>query len=325
MLDIKYILNNFEIKATAELPISAKETEKILAQFKGDWTEALTVLWISLGAVITDKVVSDATFANTIAINTTEKINTIYTNWREDILKPLYGQTIFSVGNQTSKIISNAIGSIMRFDIANAEIVNYINTETLSLAVDLKQDTFINLHQTLRDSFQNDWNKVTTKRFLKQNMTLTNKEMVFVKKRYLQMIESETLRGIEELGLSPFQSRQRAVRFAVKESNILFRKAQNARITRIHRTETVRMKGFSDIEALNQAEATGKIDNAFKTWVKTNSTDNWNSTTINNGRTIPYKNDWLPGSPTTASSLKYPSEISEHCYQKYKIKFKKVA
>jgi hypothetical protein len=325
MLHIENIKMILLSKANAKLPIGEKELNNILKRFKKDFKEALTILWIASVKAISDKEANNSILESGITFGLGISIAKVYENWRQDILKPLFSDIVFTTGKQTTGIISDTIESIMKFDMANPTIINHIDTESLRLAVDLRNTGLNNLRQTIVDGVVNNWDKSVTKDFMRVNISLTDKERLFIKNQYLKMIESETQRGIVELKLTPSKARARAERFADQQRRLLVKKKQNQRISRIHRTETTRLKHFSDIESLRQAELTGKINNGFKTWKKSNFKDNWNSSDINNGRTIRYDENWLPGDPTTASSLKYPSEINEHCFQEYKINFKKVA
>lgn len=323
MFDVKNILSLLEVKATVKLPVDDKQLEKTIQKYNSDWREALTALWVAYGIIITDKVVRESLAGITLQPTILESVTKTTANWRKTVLKPFYSEIIAYSGGQMAGTISKTINSLFKFDITNPEVVRYINTETLKLAVDMESQVVISLQETLRNSIRNNWNQTITKDFLRQGMTITDRDWKFLEKRYIRNLESETLRGITELGLSRRAAEKRAIRFAIKQNKILFRRKQNQRIARISRTETTRMKHFSDIESLSQAEITGRIKRATKTWIRGNFTDNWNSSIINSGKTIGVNDLFLRGSPTTASSLAYPSEINEYCYLEYKINYVK--
>ena len=321
MLNIKNILSAIEIKANAKLPIGEKQMEDIIKSFKSTMNKALDDLWNRSASVITTSNVSQSIAQNSITFNIGQEISKVIENWREDMLKPYMATVAMTGGKQTSKIVSDIIDSITQFDFTDINISNYINSESMSLVIDMTNTQMSALRETLKISMQNGYNQAVTKQLLKQNVSLTLKETQSVLNK-ADRAYNKYLKESLERGMSPKAAKQRAWRAWDKERGRAYRKAVNVRTARIHRTETTRLKNFADIESLKQAKLSGKINQATKTWRRTAYNDNWQSSKTpseggNDGVTVGV-NEVFP----TGDS--YPSEINERCILEYRINYNKV-
>ena len=317
MLNIKNILNQIEIKAVATLPIGEKQREYIVSKFKKDMIKALNTLWLNGGTAISREVVSNSLLVNDVIFGVGEKLSVIMDNWKEDMLKPLFGDIANTSGKQMSTVISNVIGSVTNFDITDPAIVDYINKEAFSLVVQMKDSQIESLRETLRIGIKDNIRPARLRQMMRENLALTKREVDSTWNVASKEFERAYKEGIEK-GLNHKRASERAFRSSEKARLRAYKKAQNVRAARIHRTETTRLNGKANQNSINQAIKTGKVESASKTWVRTGYNDNWESSIINDGQTVGINETFRSGN-------EYPDEINERCYLDYKIKYKKGA
>ena len=315
MLNTKNIINSFETKATAKLPITQKQMDYILKKFKGDMIKALNILWTQSGNVLTRQNIGNSIIMNSIDFGIGSQMQDVLDKWRDDLLVPLYGDVVGTSGALTSSILSDTIDDLTRFSITAPEVAGNIELGSLNLVRDLSRSQMESLRGTLQWGLENNIRSDKMRALMRENISLTKRETNATLNAYSKAYEKELKIGLKR-GMTKKAATKRALRGAEKARHRKFLKLRNVRTERIYRTELSRLKHTSDIESLNQALNTGKIQQATKTWSRTGFNDNWQSSIDNDGQTVGI-NDFFN------SGDKYPNEINERCILEYGIKYKK--
>jgi len=219
--------------------------------------------------------------------------------------------------------INQATGIRTLFSTSTPRIMEYIKTQGAELAVDLIEQQHLSLKYVLETAINHRWSITETASAMKEGLTLTNQETVWLQKFRVDTYNQQ----VKYFREGPFKLTEREIAKrarAVTEhrAKIRFKKYQQARANRIAKTELTRAKHFGDIEAHKQAIDKGTIKDAWKTWRMLPGVDKWSSSRMYNGRRIRIHESFfqfgIPGK-TTMTNGYAPGEINEGCRLEYSV------
>ncbi len=225
--------------------------------------------------------------------------------WLAFLFLPAITNVFNKSGSAFMSQAANTLNTTISFNINNLNITNWINSVGIDLKVKLTDGVLKGIESIVQLSLSEGYNISEASFLLKEIIPVTPNEAKSLAKLYKTLKEN------------PDITRQTRLMRVKAKAN----KFKKNRAKRIARTEIVRSKGKSEIEACDQLIKSGNLKTVKKTWISTNSRDNWDSTLMYDGKTIDLYDDFASnyGRPgvTTMSDFGYPSEINEYCILQY--------
>lgn len=209
--------------------------------------------------------------------------------------------------------INNLTGLNIIFNTNTAEAARYIEEAGANLVVEMEAQQIRSLKYILDMSYKEQWGINRTTMTMRQGLALNMKRNVAVQNAYKSSYEY----WLKEFNLlsdmSPAQAEAAARRNAFRhmQKRLAFHKDSRSRSITV--TELTRANGQAKVESVRQAWGTGKIKKAMKTWRRQNLRDNWPSSEMNDGRSIPAFEGFYVPAGSTMTTNQGPSEINEYC------------
>jgi hypothetical protein len=249
--------------------------------------------------------------------------------WAETKLKPVIGEAIRggAVGFRgTGGIlteISSIVGEDIFFNASTKEALSFVKVQTANLVTFITEDIRDNIRGLIAEAVQNRWGTRETAKQLKKIIPLNRPQS-----RYWIKYQRELPNKLTERFKKMFPDLSKA-KIARKVNNVKdvylnreYNRLLNYRANMIADTELTRIKIFSELESIRQAQSAGAIKRAVKTWRSTSIADKWDSTVLYDGKTIDVNASFFeiatPGY-TTMLDGSGPGEINERCYLEYDI------
>jgi hypothetical protein len=291
-----------ETKKTYNLPTTNQDN--FVNNNKKKITDTLDWLWDSNQSLITRTSTSVMlNLGGTTGIQTDLEEN--HDNW----LLFLYLSAIAGIYNRSGNTFmdqtASTIGATISFNINDPQITGWLNAIAADLKVKLSTTTIRNIESIITLSLREGYNISETSFLLKQTIPVTQREALFLGKLYKNLKDNPDIT-------------QKTRQALMKRKALQYKKN---RAKRIARTETVRLKHQSEIDAGGQLIKSKNLKRMVKTWRQTNTRDNWNSTLMYDGKTVDLNESFLiygSPAPTTMVTFDYPNEINEYCVLEYR-------
>lgn len=249
--------------------------------------------------------------------------------WAETKLKPVIAEAIRggAVGFRGTGGILTEISSIVNEDIffnaSTKEALSFVNAQTANLVTFVTEDIRSNIRSLIAEAIGNRWSPRETAAQLKKIIPLNRPQS-----RYWIKYQRELPGKLTKQFKSSFLNATKK-QIANKVNNVKdyylnreYNRLLNYRANMIADTELTRIKIFSEIESIRQAQSAGAIKRAVKTWRSTSIADKWESTVLFDGKTIDVNGSFFEiaiPSNTTMLDGSGPGEINERCYLEYDI------
>lgn len=272
---------------------------------------------------VTYKRISDAIRKKKIDMSWLDEIETNFKTWGSEIFSSNYAEIVNKSSFSTFFDIAETM-NIDRFkiNIQDIKFENFIKNETGKLVVDMTVEQMKCLNLTLAQSLKSGMSIDRTKEVMRMGMTLTGRENLAVMNSYDRYYTKELARLTNSKKFSVAKAKELAQKRAKYLETRKYNYLKQGRLTRISVTEVTRGYNFGRETSISKSITDGKIKAATKTWRKTGSHDNWESSDLYNGKSVSVGESFsvfgIPGK-TTMIDFNFPSEIHERCIVEYTV------
>jgi hypothetical protein len=220
------------------------------------------------------------------------------------VYKPGMAQVIGKGGDKMIEAINNISDASMFFDITHPSVTNWLNNHTAEKIVGkLFETQGAAIKSVIRMSVDQKLGFLQTKEMLKSGMILTERQTGWVRNRYNKAYD----RYFKRYSLDGMPNAAGRARDAASRSAARWRKhLLDNRTETITRTELTRAHNVAERAGLMQAEENGYIKNVRRTWRRTSSINNHESSLTNDGVTVGLRERFPSGA-------EFPDEINEQC------------
>lgn len=220
------------------------------------------------------------------------------------VYKPGMAQVIGKGANPVIEAINNISDASMFFDITHPSVTDWLNNHTAEKIVGkLFETQGAAIKSVIRMSVDQKLGFLQTKEMLKSGMILTERQTGWVRNRYNKAYD----RYFKRYSLDGMPNAAGRARDAASLSAARWRKHYlDYRNETITRTEATRAHNVAERAGLMQAEENGYIKNVRRTWRRTSSINNHESSLTNDGVTVGLRERFPSGA-------EFPDEINEQC------------
>lgn len=220
------------------------------------------------------------------------------------VYKPGMAQVIGKGADPVIEAINNISDASMFFDITHPSVTNWLNNHTAEKIVGkLFETQGAAIKSVIRTSIDQKLGFLQTKEMLKSGMILTERQTGWVTKRYNKAYD----KFLERYSWDGMPNAAGRARDAASRSAARWRKhLLDNRTETITRTELTRAHNVAERAGLMQAEENGYIKNVRRTWRRTSSINNHESSLTNDGVTVGLRERFPSGA-------EFPDEINEQC------------